>query len=335
RCWPGGEGAGLWLPSLRDGRSDWEQMLESLSALYVRGANVNWAGFDKPYSRQRLPLPTYPFERLRYWTDAAQARPFDKLRTQPEPKRDVWESVVRAGRGQAGQGPLELTLSTYPAKWDCLHRLTVAYVAAAFRELGVFGTAGEKQTAESLMAQCNIADTYRHLLGRWLEKLAAEGLLTQDGESFVSAKPLPETGLDSILNEARATLADVPTLLNYVEGCGSRLAAVLTGKESPLETLFPGGEYTVVEYIYRDWAVARYFNSIARSVIEAAQNAKSGKALRVIEIGAGTGGTSSALLPALSPDSVYYYTDVSDFFLARAGQNFKDYAFARYSLLNI
>ncbi|MBI3243489.1 MAG: acyltransferase domain-containing protein [Chloroflexi bacterium] len=327
RCWPGGEGAGLWLPSLRDGRSDWEQILESLSALYVRGASVNWAGFDKPYSRRRLPLPTYPFERLRYWTDAAQSR--------PEPKRDVWESVVRAGQGQAGQGPLDLTLSTYSAKWDCLHRLTVAYVAAAFRELGVFGKAGEKQTAESLMAQCNIADTYRHLLRRWLEKLAAEGLLTQDGETFVSLKPLPDPELTSILNEARATLADAPTLLNYVEGCGSKLAAVLTGKESPLETLFPGGEYTVVEYIYRDWAVARYFNSIARSVVEAAQKAKGGKQLRVIEIGAGTGGTSSALLPALSPDSVYHYTDVSDFFLARAGQNFKDYAFVRYGLLDI
>jgi acyl transferase domain-containing protein/SAM-dependent methyltransferase/acyl carrier protein len=327
RCWPGGEGAGLWLPSLRDGRSDWEQILESLSALYVRGASVDWDGFDKPYSRRRLPLPTYPFERLRYWTDAAQ--------TQPEPKRDVWESVVTAGRSQAGQGPLDLTLSTYPAKWDCLHRLTVAYVAAAFREMGVFGKAGEKQTAESLMAQCGIADTYRHLLGRWLEKLAAEGLLTQDGETFVSLKPLPSSGLDSILNEARATLADAPTLLNYVEGCGQKLAAVLTGKESPLETLFPNGEYTVVEYIYRDWAVPRYFNNIARSVVEAAQSAKGGKPLRVIEIGAGTGGTTSALLPVLSPDSVYHYTDVSDFFLARAGQTFKDYPFVRYGLLNI
>ena len=327
RCWPGGEGAGLWLPSLRDGRSDWEQMLESLSALYIRGASVNWDGFDKHYSRRRLPLPTYPFERLRYWTDVAQTR--------PEPKRDVWEAVVKAGRGQAGQGPLDLTLSTYPAKWDCLHRLTVAYVAAAFREMGVFGKTGEKQTAESLMAGCNIADTYRHLLGRWLEKLAAEGLLAQDGETFASTKPLSSSGLDSILSEVRATLADAPTLLNYVEGCGQKLAAVLTGKESPLETLFPNGEYTVVEYIYRDWAVARYFNSIARSVVEAAQRAKGGKPLRVIEIGAGTGGTSSALLPALSPDSVYHYTDVSDFFLARAGQNFSDYPFVRYGLLNI
>ena len=35
-----------WLPSLRKGRADWEQMLESLSALYVRGVEVDWRGFD-------------------------------------------------------------------------------------------------------------------------------------------------------------------------------------------------------------------------------------------------------------------------------------------------
>lgn len=327
RCWPGGEGAGLWLPSLRDGRSDWEQILESLSALYVRGATVDWDGFDKPYSRRRVALPTYPFERMRYWTDVAQTR--------PEPKHDVWEAVVAAGRGQSQQGPLDLHLSTYSAKWQILNRLTLAYVLAALRELGAFSQAGEKQTAQSLMAQFNIAATYDHLFSRWLAKLMVEGLVAQESETFTSLESLPDPDLDSILREARATLADIPELLNYVEGCGQKLAAVLTGKESPLETLFPDGEYTVVEYIYRDWAVARYFNSVARSVIEAAQNAKSGKALRVIEIGAGTGGTSSALLPALSPDSVYYYTDVSDFFLARAGQNFKDYPFARYGLLNI
>ena len=40
--------------------------------------------------------------------------------------------------------------------------------------------------------------------------------------------------------------------------------------QGTLSYAFPltNGEYTVVEYIYRDWAVARYFNSIARSPLE-------------------------------------------------------------------
>ena len=59
----------LWLASLRRSRGDWEQILESLGKLYVRGADVNWQGFDAPYSRHKVALPTYPFERQRYWIE--------------------------------------------------------------------------------------------------------------------------------------------------------------------------------------------------------------------------------------------------------------------------
>ena len=52
-----------WLPSLRPGRDDWQTMLESLAELYVRGAEVDWTGFDRDYSRQKIELPSYPFQR--------------------------------------------------------------------------------------------------------------------------------------------------------------------------------------------------------------------------------------------------------------------------------
>ncbi|MBF0287235.1 MAG: amino acid adenylation domain-containing protein [SAR324 cluster bacterium] len=57
----------LWLPSLRQGQSDWNQILRSLAQLYVNGAKIDWERFDKPYSRKKLALPTYPFQRKRYW----------------------------------------------------------------------------------------------------------------------------------------------------------------------------------------------------------------------------------------------------------------------------
>ena len=62
----------VWLPSLRQGKWDWEQILESLSTLYVRGVAVDWSGFDKCYPRRRLQLPTYPFQRQRYWSASAK-----------------------------------------------------------------------------------------------------------------------------------------------------------------------------------------------------------------------------------------------------------------------
>src|SRR5690606_33985640 len=62
-----GEGEGLWVASLREGREDWRTLLEGVGALYVRGVGVDWAAFDRPYGRRKVALPTYPFQRERYW----------------------------------------------------------------------------------------------------------------------------------------------------------------------------------------------------------------------------------------------------------------------------
>ncbi|MBU8894067.1 amino acid adenylation domain-containing protein [Corallococcus sp. M34] len=64
----------LWLSSLRQGHDDWRQMLECLGALHSRGAPVDWRGFEQGRARRRVVLPTYPFERQRYWADEAGAR---------------------------------------------------------------------------------------------------------------------------------------------------------------------------------------------------------------------------------------------------------------------
>ncbi|MEG4584581.1 SDR family NAD(P)-dependent oxidoreductase [Microcoleus sp. MOSTC5] len=59
----------VWLPSLRQGQQDWEQILHSLGELYVRGVKVDWSGFDSDYYRRKVVLPTYPWQRQRYWIE--------------------------------------------------------------------------------------------------------------------------------------------------------------------------------------------------------------------------------------------------------------------------
>lgn len=59
-----------WLPSLYPNQySDWEQLLESIGKFHVLGGRVDWQAMDAPYVRHKVPLPTYPFQRQRYWVD--------------------------------------------------------------------------------------------------------------------------------------------------------------------------------------------------------------------------------------------------------------------------
>ncbi len=57
----------LWLPSLRQGHDDWKQILSAVAELYQSGTDPDWKGFEQPYQRNRVVLPTYPFQRKRFW----------------------------------------------------------------------------------------------------------------------------------------------------------------------------------------------------------------------------------------------------------------------------
>ncbi len=67
RSQPGGL---AWLASLRPEREDWGQLLETLKVLYVRGVPIDFAAFDRVWTRRKRALPTYPFQRQRHWHEA-------------------------------------------------------------------------------------------------------------------------------------------------------------------------------------------------------------------------------------------------------------------------
>jgi acyl transferase domain-containing protein len=101
------------LPSLRPPRGDWAQMLDSLARLFVSGAAVDWAAFDRPYRRRKVTVPTYPFQRERYWLDgaglAASEAPSivssqDPARSQTEPSTYRVDWIAQSVRDGAASG---------------------------------------------------------------------------------------------------------------------------------------------------------------------------------------------------------------------------------------
>ena len=84
QCLP--EEVGVWLPSLHQGEDDWQQLLQSLGELYMRGAPVDWSGFDRDYQRRRVVLPTYPFQRQRYWLERPVTEAERRVTAQSENK---------------------------------------------------------------------------------------------------------------------------------------------------------------------------------------------------------------------------------------------------------
>jgi acyl transferase domain-containing protein/acyl carrier protein len=57
------------LPHPQEKHSDIAFLLNSLGRLWLSGVSINWFGLYAKERRQRIPLPTYPFERQRYWIE--------------------------------------------------------------------------------------------------------------------------------------------------------------------------------------------------------------------------------------------------------------------------
>lgn len=58
-----------WAVSLKPGEDEWRTLLGAVGTVFTAGRDIDWAGFDGDYRRSRVALPSYPFERTRYWFD--------------------------------------------------------------------------------------------------------------------------------------------------------------------------------------------------------------------------------------------------------------------------
>lgn len=307
-----------WLPSLRRGTPDWTDLLESLQMLFVAGAKIRWDVFDQGYARRRVSAPLMPFHHRRYWIDR-----IPQSTSGAQSPRHAWDTMRQALDRQSQQAPIGVDVSGCAARWAVLERLTTAHAAAVLRGAGLFARAGERATVDAVRARLGASESYRHLLERWLLRVAASGALRRERESFVADASLPDPDLEERIAEAHQALADDPAMWAYVERCGRMLGDVVAGRETPLETIFPGGSFDLAERMYERSMPMRYVNNLAAGAAEAIVAARGGRPLRVLEIGAGTGGTSSSIIPVLARAPVeYWFTDVTPVFLDRARDKF-------------
>jgi acyl transferase domain-containing protein len=61
--------AATTISSMRDRKSEVESLLDAAGRLWLAGVNIDWSTFYADEQRRRVHLPTYPFERQRYWVD--------------------------------------------------------------------------------------------------------------------------------------------------------------------------------------------------------------------------------------------------------------------------
>ena len=177
-----------------------------------------------------------------------------------------------------------------------LEREARHYALRGLEELGWERTAGDRFETEEAAAAAEGDGDYRRLFGRLLGLMDEAGVLSRDptGGWVVTAgseEPLPET-----LGAPEEPAGSIEWEL--LRRCGSSLSEILRGRADPLELLF--GEEVGAADLYGKSPGARGMNRlVGDAVASAAAGLPAGRRLRVLEVGAGTGATTAAVLGGL------------------------------------
>ena len=324
-----------------DQKSDLAFLLHTLGRLWLSKIQIDWSGFYDHEKRYRLPLPTYPFERKKYWIEFHEVESFER-KFQPKPTTsEIWNSLKEGVQAKAVSGLKEFDELTYLENKHFLDQLCLAYINHALKCLGVFSNPDEKYSLEELLEQCQIIPHYRQLFCRWLEVLVERGHLQREKEMFTSFTPWSTDSVKTLLKETRVRCADTPQSLDVIRQCGENLLPVLRGAKKPL-TLFTSsaGKKLATEEAENsdlEFSLYNYYKEILRTGLEQIVSLlPSNVNLRILEIGGGKGIATEGLLSVLSAQQTQYtFTDISPLSLQLAREKFSSYPFVEYRFLDI
>lgn len=218
-----------------------------------------------------------------------------------------------------------------------LDEVSAAYVVQALQALGVQTRAGA-WFAEADVVRLPAAPAHHlSLLRRMLGMLCEDGILRKEQDGWrVVRDPGPQDPDQSVERLLEQWPGHASELRTFRRSAGA-LAAVLSGRQDPLQLLFGDDAVADTERLYRDGAIAQAANErVAAAVAQAVSALPPDGTLRVLEIGAGTGGTTAHVLPLLPAGRTeYVFTDVSRAFLERAAARPGVQPFVRFELLDI
>lgn len=256
--------------------------------------------------------------------------PGEYLKSPLEIQKDVDETLETV-RNRSEQGDY---YETYEPEQ---YQLTVAYIVRALSNMGISFEKGNKFHVETLIKEMEVVEEQERLFHHLFKILKDAGIL-QGGDGYYEVKEEPDLAdvfswMDD-LKERFPQFLHESTLLGR---CGPQIQNVIQGEVDPVQLIFPEDDWqAILQYYVEGFAFKKYNDIACRAVSELIRDLPENQTLRILEVGAGVGGVTQAILPLLPPERTeYVFTDLSRMFTMKAQEQFAKYPFVSYDLLDI
>ncbi|MGD6960810.1 SDR family NAD(P)-dependent oxidoreductase [Fictibacillus phosphorivorans] len=227
-----------------------------------------------------------------------------------------------------------------------LQRIERLLLLSVFQKMGVFKKENEVIGISDLKKRLKIQPSYTRLFESLISIMEKENYLEIKND-MVNVRGLAKTVHEAELKNQFELLGlkfpDVKPWADLIWLCVNSYPDVLTGEKKYTDIMFPDGSIKNVENIYKGNKIADYFNKIlaikVRDHIAELLKDNPSHRVNVLEIGAGTGGTSKMMFEVLNSFSSriqYLYTDISAGFTQFGKREYgSKYSFSDYKVLNI
>ncbi|MFH1491157.1 MAG: amino acid adenylation domain-containing protein [Pseudomonadota bacterium] len=232
-----------------------------------------------------------------------------------------------------------------------LDRFGSRLLLRAFRRMGAFPAKGETILKSGLRERLGIIPKYDRLLDAFLNILSRAGFISVHDEEIqttdeVAQPPLQEEPADP--DQRGGALAgrfpEIRPHLRLMKNCTDHYDQILSGRAPATDVMFPNASMDLVEGIYAGHPTADWYNRFTAQALLSCLRARlpsleQGQKVTILEVGAGTGGTTASVLEAIEPyggSLRYVYTDVSPAFTRLGKERFGgQYPFMEFSILDV
>ncbi|MCB8816725.1 non-ribosomal peptide synthetase [Desulfosporosinus shakirovi] len=266
------------------------------------------------------------------------------------PKREIpaqpSDALLEAGRKASAQIPPELQNEIFLELGKDMEQLALESLKSTLGEFLANHGLRETLSLEDFLEQSGIKEVYQKLVFGWLEDLVRDGHLIkkETGYDFTALRAKSKKEIQTEFLKLKEKYGNLPFIsekgsntLSFYEQCMLYGKDILTGEKATLDFLFPKGSWAIARELYQESPSARYFNHIVGElVLNYIARQAAGSKISLLELGAGTGGTSKSLLETVQGYvREYVFTDLSNFFLKQASELFKGYDFIKYGIYDL